>query len=421
MSIDNFYSDLFAHLLAPVSAEQFAHDYLEQAPLYIKRSEPTYYNLLGIHELDALLRYGCPTEANQDLMAAKAAPDSRSERKYHLDSRERDYWAKLVNLYATGHTILYNYVHNRHPGIFQIAKAIELFLGSYTYANLFLSPTSGEPGFAVHIDAQDLFVLQLEGCKHWRIYRPQFALPTTVLSAPPVDYECLEAVLDVTLEPGDLLYLPRGFAHSVEGMGGEPALHLTIATEVPRVLDLLVEAVLVAAQQDPELRRCAPLLGEVTRFNKQVPETLKELIARIAANSDPELVADRVRGNIIARTVPPPDGYFARVQALPQPDTLYCRRAGLLWSWTRHLNPSGRQTLTLRFSGNVTTVPDRYKESLEAICSSATFRPKDLPGEITLEEKLSLVHSLVLQGFLTRCSGTTQHVEQDLNNSSAFY
>jgi ribosomal protein L16 Arg81 hydroxylase len=80
-------------------------------------------------------------------------------------------------------------------------------------------------GFDVHWDDHDVFVIQLEGRKRWALYGPTRAAPTHMdLHAEP---SRPETAVEIVLEPGDLLYLPRGYWHAAVGLGG-PTLHLTI-------------------------------------------------------------------------------------------------------------------------------------------------------------------------------------------------
>jgi lysine-specific demethylase/histidyl-hydroxylase NO66 len=77
---------------------------------------------------------------------------------------------------------------------------------------------SGSQGFAPHYDDIEAFVLQLEGRKHWKLYKPRSegeVLPRYSSSNFNED-EIGSPVLDVVLEPGDMLYFPRGFIHQVK-------------------------------------------------------------------------------------------------------------------------------------------------------------------------------------------------------------
>ena len=58
-------------------------------------------------------------------------------------------------------------------------------------------------------------VVFLEGKKHWRLYEPADKLPR--FSSHNMSQEDLGTpILETDLEPGDLLYLPRGTIHQVK-------------------------------------------------------------------------------------------------------------------------------------------------------------------------------------------------------------
>src|SRR4029450_5531650 len=90
----------------------------------------------------------------------------------------------------------------------------------------------------LHRDNQEIFILQLDGRKRWLLYGLSVdGLDTSALrtgSTPPEG-----ALFDRVIEPGDLLYIPRGCYHVAVPMN-EPALHLTVGVKAPRGMDLLV-------------------------------------------------------------------------------------------------------------------------------------------------------------------------------------
>ena len=73
--------------------------------------------------------------------------------------------------------------------------------------------------------------VQVEGTKRWRVYAPRSAdeaLPR--FSSPNFAQEEIgEPVADLTLRPGELLYLPRGYIHQAESSDSD-SLHLTLST-----------------------------------------------------------------------------------------------------------------------------------------------------------------------------------------------
>ncbi|MEJ2632040.1 MAG: cupin domain-containing protein [Acidihalobacter sp.] len=63
----------------------------------------------------------------------------------------------------------------------------------------------GKPGYNVHFDALDTFVLQLDGEKHWKVFPQAISMPTATQARELEDEEVGEALAEYTLEPGDLL------------------------------------------------------------------------------------------------------------------------------------------------------------------------------------------------------------------------
>lgn len=61
-------------------------------------------------------------------------------------------------------------------------------------------------------------MLQLQGSKLWRLYKPIEVLP--VDCSGDLDRKNLELIKEVTLEQGDILYMPRGLVHEARVLPG---------------------------------------------------------------------------------------------------------------------------------------------------------------------------------------------------------
>lgn len=92
-------------------------------------------------------------------------------------------------------------------------------------------------GFDVHWDDHDVFILQVAGRKHWKIFGTtrKYALARDVEPAtePPS-----RVLWEGLLNDGDLLYIPRGWWHVATPLD-EPTLHLTVGVNNPTGADLL--------------------------------------------------------------------------------------------------------------------------------------------------------------------------------------
>jgi ribosomal protein L16 Arg81 hydroxylase len=167
-----------------------------------------------------------------------------------------------------GHTIALRYVDEMHPGLSRLSEAFERRLLSDFEFNLYASwtPTGG---FNAHWDDHDVFAIQLQGRKRWRIFgRNEFSMHPrdSAMGTPPA-----EAVDDLVLSPGDVLFLPRGYWHDPVTEEG-PSLHITGSIPCTTGLDL-VRWLLDQLREDEAL--CAELL----RFGD--PEGPQEVLRKV--------------------------------------------------------------------------------------------------------------------------------------------
>lgn len=113
--------------------------------------------------------------------------------------------------------------------------------------SVFCSPQGH--GARMHFDATESFVVQVKGRKVWTIARNE------AIAFPPVNYlegeplpEELASLAEgplhapkqrqrVVLEPGSVMYLPRGWWHSTETL--EPSVHVDLLTALPTWADAM--------------------------------------------------------------------------------------------------------------------------------------------------------------------------------------
>lgn len=132
-------------------------------------------------------------------------------------------------------------------------------------ANVYLTPKNSQ-GFAPHYDDIEAFVLQIEGKKRWRLYKPRNRsemLPRES-SRNFTQEEIGEPCMDVILEPGDMLYFPRGYIHQAQTLKNHHSLHITVSAYQKQtygdLLEVLIPMALREAINDNEmLRRGLPL------------------------------------------------------------------------------------------------------------------------------------------------------------------
>lgn len=148
----------------------------------------------------------------------------------------------VLGLFSDGATVVLQGLHRTWQPVSVLAAGLAADLGHPVQVNSYITPPQSQ-GFAPHYDTHDVFVLQIDGRKHWRIHEPVLAQPLpdepwdTV--ADQVAQRAAEPpVLDVTLQPGDCLYLPRGFLHAATALG-ETSIHLTFGIHTTAERDVV--------------------------------------------------------------------------------------------------------------------------------------------------------------------------------------
>jgi 50S ribosomal protein L16 3-hydroxylase len=104
--------------------------------------------------------------------------------------------------------------------------------------DLMISWASPGGGVGPHVDAYDVFLLQVHGRRRWRVGRVADA--TCVDGVPLKLLRHFEPEYDWLLEPGDLLYLPPNWGHDGVAEGGE-CMTCSTGFRVPAAGDLARE------------------------------------------------------------------------------------------------------------------------------------------------------------------------------------
>jgi lysine-specific demethylase/histidyl-hydroxylase NO66 len=207
--------------------------------------------------------------------------------------------------YADGATLVLQSLHRTWPPVVALCRDLAAELGHQTQCNAYVTPAGGAQGFAYHHDTHDVFVLQVEGSKHWQVHRPVVDLPARDQPRSGADLvpDGQHPLLDVVLRAGDTLYLPRGFVHAARTTD-EPSVHLTIGIIPTTWLDLLKDAVGQLATEELPLRRALPLTSTDPPDAETDAVELLALASDWLASVKPDQVAELLRRRR-ARTRPP--------------------------------------------------------------------------------------------------------------------
>lgn len=193
---------------------------------------------------------------------------------------------KVELFLAAGASVVGNEVSHLHPPLTAIAATLSEVYGARIGANVYCS-FNGVRAFGTHYDNHHVFVFQTEGEKVWNLYQaraenPVDDLPDTAETRVYLERTRGPVIQEVTMRPGDILYLPRGVYHDALTKDGA-SLHVTfsVAPLYGRILFSLLES---AAMQNPAFRAYLPPAGRDggDALGKTVAE-LGQYLARLTA------------------------------------------------------------------------------------------------------------------------------------------
>jgi ribosomal protein L16 Arg81 hydroxylase len=189
-------------------------------------------------------------------------------------------------------TMQLRYVNQWHAGVRALTADIADRFGRLVEAFYFLSQP-GRHG-PVHRDDGDLLVIQLSGAKRWYVHPG----PGDGDWEPVRVDEPGPPLLDTVVRAGEVLYVPRGFAHTAEAVGGSPSAHLTVVVRDAgaehlrtALLSLLAEDLVLPGRpldDDTLLATAADLLDHLRgRLCDVTPQYLLERARPYAFSSRP--------------------------------------------------------------------------------------------------------------------------------------
>ncbi|EGC36270.1 hypothetical protein DICPUDRAFT_32138 [Dictyostelium purpureum] len=277
---------VLAGLITPIIIEDFYNEYFGLKHLHIKRSENVYKNFFTKDSLDKMLRnnYMKFTE-NVDVT------NYVNEERITLNPEGRAYPSLVWKHYKEGCSVRLLNPQTFNSNVWKLCSILQGHFKCGVGANIYLTP-AGAQGFAPHYDDVDVFILQLEGKKEWRLYHPKDQ--TEVLPKKSSENfaqdEIGEPYFTCTLEAGDLLYFPRGVIHQAVSPPDVHSLHITVSTYLNNTWGDLIGKVLnraleIANEDCLEFREGLPrdysdFLG-VIHSDKVGEERRKELLDKV--------------------------------------------------------------------------------------------------------------------------------------------
>ena len=148
---------------------------------------------------------------------------------------------KVQKLVSKGASIILNDIEKYNSNLLMIADELQKLTQGRCQGNLYFSMASHK-AFGPHFDLHDVFAIHFEGEKIWNIYENiednPINHPTFRISPEERVQRAGKLIDQITLKPGDLLYIPRGQYH--DALASENgAIHVAFGLTYFKPIDLM--------------------------------------------------------------------------------------------------------------------------------------------------------------------------------------
>ena len=252
-------------LLHPITPDRFFAEFHGRKLLHIPAADgATKRSLLDWDGFNALLNQSSIWTAQTLKLVRDTVAIAPDQYCRHVQTQSgpvlRPDPAKVAVFLATGASLIAGDTQELTPRLADASSMLGRAFAAAVGVNLYCS-FKGVRAFGTHYDLHDVFALQVEGEKVWRLYENRADAPVDFPPDTPETRRWLEQsrgrlITEVRMRPGDVLYLPRGWYHDALAQDGA-SLHVTFSVSplYGRILFSLLEQ---AAMQDPAFRAYMP-------------------------------------------------------------------------------------------------------------------------------------------------------------------
>lgn len=223
-------------LLGGLTPAQFMKRHWQKKPLLIRQAVPDMKPLISRADLLAMV-------------------ESEEVESRHIVRKGKQWTLKkgpmnrksLPSFKTPDWTVLIQGVDLHHDGVHSLLQQFR-FVPDARLDDLMISYATEGGGVGPHFDSYDVFLLQAQGQRKWRIGRQkkfelQEGVPLKILKN-------FEPEAEYVLNPGDMLYLPPGYAH--DGIAVGECMTYSVGFRVPRSADLASELLLGLSEEVAE-------------------------------------------------------------------------------------------------------------------------------------------------------------------------
>lgn len=301
--------------------------------------------------------------------------------------------SKIMQLFRSGATLTINDLQRVSPPALELVRLLGTTFACRSEATAFATP-AGRSGFAPHADELGVVVVQSEGTKNWRVWPTDLAGPRT--RATFTDDELGDPILQVTLEPGDVLYLPQGTPHAAAATHDQ-SVHLSLGLR-PLSWNDVVSAV-VGRVLDGSSRSSFPALTE--SISAELAADLRRHLATLRTRLDALDAKESLSGlrrSLLEELFEAPSG-LADLRQLDEcsADQLFRTTDDAI-----EVLQDGDERCVVRVDGVTVTLPAVIVSTLASRqCANRSLTCRQIYPEVPLERAMSIAKQLTRLGALS--------------------
>lgn len=390
----------FSQLISPTEVTVFFSEYWGKTPLIIqKRARDLYDELLTVDQIDHIL--------TTMWLRSPAVRLVRSGRELGLGYYTKSFnWGsktftdvidvpQMISAYQQGVTIVIEAVHRYWKPLAMFCESITKELSLRLQANVYVSPPNGQ-GLATHYDTHDVLIMQVYGSKHWRLFEQTIELPNKKFRFDHGKTAVGNLIREVTLSPGDLIYIPRGVGH--EATTSELAsVHITIGLEFYQWIDLFKRAI-EQLENNAEFRESMPpYFLQRQGLSEDEKEHLRFLLARLNELVASSQLVQEIQDQFLSAQMPTYDGLFSTILNLDSigPETEIRVRHNVLYKIEEQADK-----VVVMFADKTISFPIHVKRALEVICNKQILAVGKIPY-LNEPGRILLAKVLAREGFVS--------------------
>ncbi|CAH0138153.1 cupin domain-containing protein [Pseudomonas carnis] len=380
--------DIPLQLLGGITAREFLRDYWQKKPLLIRQAIPDFESPIDADELAGL---ALEEEVESRLVI------EHGERPWEL---RRGPFAEdaFSTLPEREWTLLVQAVDQFVPEVAELLEHFR-FLPSWRIDDVMISFAAPGGSVGPHFDNYDVFLLQAQGKRNWKIGQMCNSESPLLQHADLRILAEFEESAEWVLEPGDMLYLPPRLAHF--GIAEDNCMTYSVGFRAPSAAEVLTHFTDFLSQYLTDEERYTDADAQPVNDPHQIQgDALDRLKGLLAEHMSDERMLLTWFGQFMTEPRYPE---LVAGEELGEEDFINSLQDGAILV----RNPSARlawsevdDDVLLFASGQSRYLPGKLRELLKLVCSADALHSENLGEWLADEDGRDLLCELVKQGSL---------------------